>query len=241
MRLRKQLSQFSRGAVCLPLLYVSLSLRAQGPRTPPVPPTGPGLVVTYVEASPAKIAVLTADLKAYAGQIENSPAKPKVAILGEFGRPNRVVVIEQWPDLSSPSVAEAETLLTAKVQPEVQAPIDRRVNLPMTPALPEVSFTAFPSTAFFVLMHIDIGGGAAGAPTILQAQRDAVVSAPGALGYGVTFQDHHNNHFTISEVWKSRAAYEAYTATGPAQDFRRSLATLIGAPFDDRFYARVGN
>ena len=238
MQFRMQVSQFHRLAACLSLLSVSLSLHAQAPRTPAAPPTGPGLVVTYVEASPPKRAALAADLKAYAAQIENLPAKPRVAILSEMGRPIRIVVLERWPDLSSASVAEAETLLAAKVQPDVQAPIDRRVNLPMTPPLGEISFTG---PAFFVLMHLDLRGGSGDVTKILQAERDAVVSAPGGLGFGVMVQDQHNNHFTIGEVWTSRPAYEAFTATGPGQAFRRSLATLIGSPFDDRFYTRVGN
>lgn len=238
MPLRMRLLNSSRLAACLLLLSVSPGLRAQTTQTQEA---GPGLIVTYVEAPRAKGAALTADLRAYAGQIESGPGKPTVTILSELGRPNRMVVIEQWPDLSSPSVAGAETLLAAKAQPDAQAPMDRRVNHPLTPALAQALSTALPSTAFLVVMHIDIGlDPAAEAPKIVQAQRDAVLAAPGALGYEVAVQDQHANHFAVCEVWTSRAAYEAYTATGPAEDFSHRLAPLIGSPFDDRFYARVG-
>ncbi len=225
------LPKVGRLAACLPLLWISLSPRAPGQEA------GPGLVVTYVEAPAAKGAALAADLQTYVEQIENGPGKPRVTVLREFGRPNRMVVIEQWPDLSSPAFVGAETLLAAKVEPDALAPMDRRVNHPLTPALAQPA-----STAFVVLMHVDIGGdAAAAAPKIVRVQRDAVLAAPGALGYEAAVQDQHANHFAVCEIWRSRASYEAYMATGPAEDFRRRLAPLLGSPFDDRFYARGGH
>jgi quinol monooxygenase YgiN len=159
-----------------------------------------------------------------------------VTVLREFGRPNRMVIIEQWPDSSSPAFAKSETELAAMVQPDVRAPMDRRVNHPLTPALTQMA-----STAFVVLMHVDMSLAGPAALKVLQAQRDSVLAAPDALGYEDAVQDQHENHFAVCEVWKNRTAYEAYTATGPAEDFRRQLAAHLGSPFDDRFYERVGH
>ncbi len=185
----------------------------------------PSWIVTYVEAPPAKGAALAIDLHAYAGQIENGPAKPRVTVLREFGRPNRMVIIEQWPDLSSPAFAKSETELAAMVQPDVRAPMDRRVNHPLTPALTQMA-----STAFVVLMHVDMSRAGPASLKVLEAQRDSGPAAPGALGYEDAVQDQHENHFAVCEVWKSRTAYEAYTATRPAEDFRRQLAAPLGPP-----------
>jgi quinol monooxygenase YgiN len=200
------------------------------------PGAGPVLIVTYVEAPPAKAAALAADLHAYGGQIENGAGKPRVTVLREFGRPNRMVIIEQWPDSSSPAFAKSETQLAAMVQPDVVAPMDRRVNHPLTPALTQMA-----SASFVVLMHVDMSLAGPAALKVLQAQRDSVLAAPYAVGYEDAVQDQHGNHFAVCEVWKSRTAYEAYAATGPAEDFRRQLAALLGSPFDDRFYERVGH
>jgi quinol monooxygenase YgiN len=238
MRMRICLPKAYLPVACLVLLLASVGASAQAPAQTPAqaPENGPGFIVTYVEAPAAKSAALAADVQGYARQIENGPGKPKVTILKEIGRPSRMVVMEQWADLSSPAVAQAGAGLAAKVQPDALAPMDRRVNHPLTPDLAQIA-----SSAFVVLMHVDIGGGAAAAgQTTVQAQRDAVMAAPGAVGYEVAVQDQHTNHFALCEVWKSRAAYEAYTATGPAEDFRGQLAALIGSPFDDRFYERVG-
>jgi hypothetical protein len=153
------------------------------------PGAGPVLIVTYVEAPPAKAAALAADLHAYGGQIENGPGKPRVTVLREFGRPNRMVIIEQWPDSSSPSFAKSETRLAAMVQPDVLAPMDRRVNHPLTPALIQMA-----SMTFVVLMHVDMSLAGPAALKVLQAQRDSVLAAPDALGYEDAVQDQHENH-----------------------------------------------
>jgi quinol monooxygenase YgiN len=212
------------------MLSVSLGASAQSPGP------GPVLIVTYVEAPPAKAAALAADLHAYAGQIENGSGKPRVMVLREFGRPNRMVIIEQWPNTSSPAFVKSETELAAIVQPDVQAPMDRRVNHPLTPSLTQMA-----SAAFVVLMHVDMSLAGPAALKVLQAQRASVLAAPDALAYEDAVQDQHENHFAVCEVWKSRTAYEVYTATGPAEDFRRQLAPLLGSPFDDRFYEHIGH
>src|ERR1700677_4067266 len=135
MQSRMSLPKVCRLAAFLLMLWVSLGASAQAPGA------GPLLIVTYVEAPPAKGAALAVDLHAYAGQIENGRGKPRVTVLREFGCPNRMVIIEQWPDSSSPAFAKSETELAAMVQPDVRAPMDRRVNHPLTPALTPMAAT----------------------------------------------------------------------------------------------------
>lgn len=193
----------------------------------------PGQIVTYVEAPAAKTPALVTDLKAYAIEVEKGDGSPRVTLLTELGRPSRMVVLEQWPDISSPAETQAQKLLLRKTEPDVLAPIDGHLNHPLTPALSQA-----PSTAFHVLMHVDVRLGS-DAESILKAQRAAVLAAPGALGFEVGVQDQRPNHFTLHEVWANRKAYEAYAATPPAEDLRRRLAPLLGSPFDERFYSKI--
>jgi quinol monooxygenase YgiN len=86
-------------------------------------------------------------------------------------------------------------------------------------------------------MHIDvIPDGAATARQALIAQRTRVMAAPGALAFQAASQTGRPNHFAVHEVWRSRAAYEAYAASPAGHDLRRQLDRYKGAPFDDRFY-----
>jgi hypothetical protein len=55
--------------------------------------------------------------------------------------------------------------LAAMVQPDVRAPMDRRVNHPPTPVLTQMA-----STAFVVLMHVDMSLAGPAALKVLQAQ-----------------------------------------------------------------------
>jgi quinol monooxygenase YgiN len=42
------------------------------------------------------------------------------------------------------------------------------------------------------------------------------------------------NHLMIVEVWKDQAAFEKHEGTAATLDFRKKLAPLLGAPFDQR-------
>lgn len=222
---------------CLLLLWTSSIPRVYGqdPQSAQkAQQAAPALIVTYVEAPAAKAAALAADLKAYAAQIENGPGKPRVTILQELGRPSRIAVLEHWTDVASPAITDAATTLVAKTQPDVLAPLDRRPNQLVTPPIAQA-----PPTAFHVLMHIDVNPGADVAQAALKAQRDAVLAAPGALGYEVAVWTKRPNHLAVHEVWASRKAYEDYAATPPARELRDRLAPLLGSPFDDRFYSAL--
>ena len=42
------------------------------------------------------------------------------------------------------------------------------------------------------------------------------------------------NHFTVVEIWKSRAAYEAHLMAPHSKPFRDKLQPWLGSPFDER-------
>ena len=193
------------------------------------------LVVSYVEAPVGATAALERSVQAYAAQARANSAAPSVEILHEVGRPNRIAVIERWPGDATAADAGAEAFQRA-VDGKIEAPVDRRAFKPLVAPL-----TPAAKTPFHVLMHVDVvpDGSAFGAKT-LQAQREAVLAAPGALGYEVAVQSDRANHFALHETWASRAAYEAYVASPGGRDLRQQLAKYRGAPFDDRFYLSGG-
>jgi quinol monooxygenase YgiN len=42
------------------------------------------------------------------------------------------------------------------------------------------------------------------------------------------------NHFTIVEEWKDNNAYDTHVSAQHTRDFRTSLQSMLGAPFDER-------
>jgi quinol monooxygenase YgiN len=192
----------------------------------------PRLMVFYVEAAPAKAAQALAALQVQA--TEDRAASAAAEVLRESGRPGRMALVEQWRDLSEADAGRRAKALDARLGPDLQAPVDDRLNDPIVP----LGLAPAPAGAFHVLMHIDvIPDGAAAARQALVAQKAQVMAAPGALAFEAASQTGRPNHFAVHEAWRSRAAYEAYATSPAGQDLRRRLTPFKGAPFDDRFYA----
>ena len=195
----------------------------------------PRLLVFYIEAPPAKAASVADQLANYVSKTrgEEGPDAPVIEVLRESGRPSRMAVIEQWRDLSPDKADRRTKAFQARVGADLQAPIDDRLGDPLTP----LDFTTAPTGVFHVLMHIDvIPDGAATAAKALTAQKASMMAAPGALVFEAATQVGRTNHFEVHEVWKDRAAYEAYAASAAGEDLRRQFTAYKGAPFDDRFY-----
>ena len=195
----------------------------------------PRLVVAYVETPPQKAAATLKRLDAYAAAEAKSAGGPAVVVLSEIGRPGRMAVLERWNSLAPATGSHADAALQAAVGQTAQTPSDRRPFIPATPFLQGST----PAKAFHVLMHVDVlPEGATTAAAALKAQAASVRAAPGALGFESGTQTDRPNHFAVHEIWASRAAYEAYTASPAGQDLRKKLFPFKGAPFDDRYYVQ---
>ncbi len=61
----------------------------------------------------------------------------------------------------------------------------------------------------------------------------------GNLRFDVWQQSDRPNHFNLIAVWTSRAKFNDFAAGPAARDFRKSVASLLGSPYDERLYHRV--
>ena len=213
---------FTLGALAIG--FVTAAGRAASPE--------PRLMVFYVEAPPSRTQAVAGALDAQARDAREAGAS-MAQVLRESGRPGRMALVEQWRDLSRAEAGRRAMGLDARLNPELQAPIDDRLSDPIVP----LDLKPAPAGAFHVLMHIDVvPDGAAAARQVLIAQKTSVMAAPGALAFQAASQIGLPNHFAVHEAWTNRAAYEAYAASVAGQDLRRGLDRFKGAPFDDRFY-----
>jgi quinol monooxygenase YgiN len=48
-----------------------------------------------------------------------------------------------------------------------------------------------------------------------------------------------SNHFTLTEVWQSKQAFDAHSALPHTKQMRDKMGPMIGAPFDERLYTLV--
>ena len=62
---------------------------------------------------------------------------------------------------------------------------------------------------------------------------------PGAVRIDVLRESGRHNHYTLEEVWESRAAYEAHVAKASTKAFREKLHPSLGSPYDERLNEEV--
>jgi quinol monooxygenase YgiN len=86
----------------------------------------------------------------------------------------------------------------------------------------------------FVVSHVDV------------LPKFAVDAAKALLGYGAESRkdagsvridvlvENGPNHFTLVEVWESRAAWEAHVTQDHTRAFREKLFAWLGSPYDER-------
>jgi quinol monooxygenase YgiN len=55
---------------------------------------------------------------------------------------------------------------------------------------------------------------------------------PGLISYIILRETDHPNHFTILEVWKDDAAFNAHELAAHTRKFRNDLQPLIGSPYN---------
>ena len=168
----------------------------------------PRLMVCYIEAPAAQTASLARILETYAARSRQGAGAPKIELLHEPERPNRMALVERWTILDAKTADRGAASLQAQIADKTEAPVDCRLGNALTP------FIAATAGGFHVLMHVDVvPTGSTQASKLLLAQRSAVLAAAGGLGFEAAVQADRPNHFAVHEFWTSRAAYEAYASS----------------------------
>jgi quinol monooxygenase YgiN len=177
--------------------------------------------VTFVEAQSSS-AVAQA-LKSDAHACLTSHVCNEAAALQEIGR-NRFALYERAASARQHPALRVKALI---------APLDVRqlASLWASPA------ARLPAQALWVVTHIDaMPDHAAEVASMLKQLGEANVREAGRLRTIAGAQLDHPNHFTLIEVWTTRAAFEMHEAAEPTRDFRTKLAPMLGALYDSRLY-----
>jgi quinol monooxygenase YgiN len=61
----------------------------------------------------------------------------------------------------------------------------------------------------------------------------------GSVRFEVLLDLGRPNHFTLTEVWQSKQAFDAHSASAHTKQMRDKIGPMIGAPFDERLYSLV--
>ena len=89
--------------------------------------------------------------------------------------------------------------------------------------------------ALYVVTHIDVYPNfAADTAALLKQFASDSLKDTGAVRFEVLRDVERVNHFTVVEIWKSRATYQAHLAAAHSKPFRDKLQPWLGSPFDER-------
>ncbi len=182
--------------------------------------------VTFIEAQSAS--AVAQDLKSDARACLASHACGEAVALQEIGR-NRFALYESY---TAPARRQQPTLAAAALL----APIDVR-RLAVLWASPAARL---PAKALWVVTHVDaMPDHASDVAAMLKQLGEADAREAGALRTIAGPQLDRSNHFTLIEVWTTRAAFELHEAAKPTRDFRTKLAPMLGALYDSRLYKAI--
>jgi quinol monooxygenase YgiN len=182
--------------------------------------------VTFVEAQSSS--AIEVALKSNAHACLSSHVCDEAAALQEIGR-GRFTLYESYD-------ASARPQQPALPAGALLAPPDTRQLLEIWTSVA----LRMPPHALWVVTHVDaMPDHAAEVAIMLKQLGEANALEAGHLRTIVGLQLDHPNHFTLIEVWITRAAFEIHEAAKATRDFRTKLAPMLGALYDSRLYEAV--
>jgi len=204
------------------------------------PATGTAYVVTYIEVVPSAEGATAGLLKQLATTSRKEGGNQRYDILQRIDRKNQFVILEAWADLKAAEAHGGGAALKQfkdKVKPLQASFYDERPSngIAVAPAPASVG-----KGAIYAVTHVDVIP-----PTkddcivMLKKLADDTRKEPNSERFEAWQQNNRANHFTVTEIWKDRAAQDAHVAAASTREFREKLGPMSGALYDERLYASI--
>jgi quinol monooxygenase YgiN len=198
---------------------------------------GPTDAVTYIEVTPSGEAEAANLLRQLAAASRKETGSVAFTVLQHIERPAQFAILETWSDAKAREAhagSSAMKQFREKLDPLRVGYYDERLETGI-----DVAALAAPPTkdAIYVVTHVDVAGGLKddGIAMMKKLAADSRREG-GSERFELWQQNNRLNHFTLVEVWKSRAALDAHIGAAPSRDFREKVGHMLGALYDDRRY-----
>lgn len=195
--------------------------------------------VTYLELKARDVAAGRAILKAYGARSQSDSGNLLFEVLEETARPSRFAILEAWRNrgmLDAHFQGEAAKQMLGQLVDMRSAPDDRRIYDAFAAERP----VSHADGLFHVMTHVDVMPPFAnGCADLLKAMRPDTLKDHGNVSYDVLRLEHEPNHFTVAEVWASKADFEAHLAAAHTVAFRQKLLPMTGALYDERLFRKI--
>jgi quinol monooxygenase YgiN len=201
------------------------------------PADGTTYVVTYIEVAPSAQGGAADLLKAVAAASRKEAGNERYDVLQRIDRENQFAILEAWTDLKTAEAHVGGAALKQfkdKIKPlEISWHDERPSNgIAVAPASAEAG-----KDAVYAITHVDVTPPNKDACIeMLKKLADDARKEPSALQFEAWQQNNRGNHFTVTEIWKNRAAVDGHVVTASTKDFREKLGPMSGALYDERLY-----
>jgi quinol monooxygenase YgiN len=225
-------------------LALTLTLATMAPASAQVAADQASFVVTYIEVVPSAAAEAARLVKDVANASRKEPGNLRYEILQRLGEPSHFAILEVWNDAKAFQQHAATASMKQfrdRLKPLAVGAYDERPGFGMAVGpigTAGAAGAAGTSGAVYVLTHVDIAGNNnrdQGTATLKKYAEDGR-KEPNAQRVEVWQQANRLNHYTVNEVWKDQAAYEAHVAAVPNRAYREKLDPMLGALYDARRY-----
>ena len=196
--------------------------------------------VSYIDVAPASRDAAVGLLRKLATASRKDEGNTRFEILQRTTPSNQFAIVATWKDQKAydAHAAAAHTKeFREKVKPLLISAIDDRAHAGM-----EIAGDGAKSApgAIYVVTHVDVP----------PPKKDDCIAALKTLvadsrkeGNSVRFevfqQGNRPNHFSVVEIWKNQAAYDAHITAAHTKKFRDQLTPMSGALYDERLYKAI--
>jgi quinol monooxygenase YgiN len=218
-------------------LALGLAMAALGVTAAAAADSATFYTVTYVEVVAPAAAQAAGAVRQYAEATRKDAGAVRVESLQRIDRPNQFVVLAAWTEAKAFEAHQATAPTKAfqtTVLPLLASPNDQRLHQALAV---DASTVARPAGAVYAVTHVDV---------IPPRKDDAVVALKqlaedsrkdgGHVRFDVVQQTNRPNHFTVVEIWKDRASFDAHAMAPATKRFREQLAPMSGSLYDERLY-----
>jgi quinol monooxygenase YgiN len=199
--------------------------------------SAPVYVVSYIEIAPSARETAAALLRQLANTSRKEEGNARFEILQRIAPPNQFAIVAIWKDQNAydgHAAAAHSKDFREKIGAHLISAIDDRLHSGL-----EVSSSVAESTpgAVHVVTHVDVVPPRKDdCVTALKALVDDSRREAGMVRFEVFQQSSRPNHFSVVEIWRNQAAYEAHITAAHTKQFREQLAPMSGALYDERLY-----
>lgn len=191
--------------------------------------------VTYLEVGDASYGAAAQALRSYGSDARRAEGNIIASPLQQIGDERHFALVEVWQDQRTREAYMSSyraKALRSDLQPILSAPPDERLHTGMAVTPPARDALA---KGLVLVTHVDFEPEAlAAGAELLQAFASAGRGQAENLRFDVLKQVDKPNHFSIVQVWRSPAGYQASIASTSARAFRERTLPLIGSPYDER-------